>query len=153
MPQDAFFHELTIFWWAKNDTKTFFSHPPSPFPGNFCNCNSGGVLLCNSRFKFHCYTQHEATPTQKLARKWRCNLSWLLMQKDYKGHSLVQTSFTEPPNKYTTLVDIKKMHYKKLVTHESCRITYEHSESAWEWRIVLHKSDQKQQQQKSIVVC
>ena len=27
------------------------------------------VLLRDSRFNFHCYTQHEATPTQKLARK------------------------------------------------------------------------------------
>ena len=29
------------------------------------------VLLCNSRFNFHCYTQHEPTPTQKLAQKWQ----------------------------------------------------------------------------------
>ena len=28
------------------------------------------VLLRNSNFNFHCYTQHEATPTQKSARKW-----------------------------------------------------------------------------------
>ena len=28
------------------------------------------VLLRNSRFNFHCYTQCEATPTQKSARKW-----------------------------------------------------------------------------------
>ena len=27
------------------------------------------VLLCNSNFNFHCYTQREATPTQKSARK------------------------------------------------------------------------------------
>ena len=27
------------------------------------------VLLHDSRFNFHCYTQREATPTQKLARK------------------------------------------------------------------------------------
>ena len=27
------------------------------------------VLLRNSRFKFHCYTQREATPIQKSARK------------------------------------------------------------------------------------
>ena len=27
------------------------------------------VLLRESRFNFHCYTQREATPTQKLARK------------------------------------------------------------------------------------
>ena len=27
------------------------------------------VLLRNSRFNFHCYTQREATPTQKSAQK------------------------------------------------------------------------------------
>ena len=32
----------------KNDAKTLFFHPPSPFPGNF-------VLLRNSRFNFPCY--------------------------------------------------------------------------------------------------
>ena len=29
----------------------------------------------NSRFSFHCYIQREATPSQKSARKWRCDLS------------------------------------------------------------------------------
>ena len=43
------------------------------------------VLLRNSRFNFHCYTQREATPTQKLARKWRCDLSRLLARKITKG--------------------------------------------------------------------
>ena len=43
------------------------------------------VLLHNSRFNFHCYTQREAMPTQKLAWKWRCNLLWLLAQKITKG--------------------------------------------------------------------
>ena len=37
----------------------------------FANCNSIGICtVCNSRFNFHCYTQHEATPTQKSA--WKC---------------------------------------------------------------------------------
>ena len=41
-------------------------HPPSPLPGNFCNCNIVAfVLFRNSRFNFHCYTQRETTPTQK----------------------------------------------------------------------------------------
>ena len=55
------------------------------------------VLLRSSRFNFHCYAQREATPNQKSARKRRCDLSRLFVAKDYKGHSLVQTSFTEPP--------------------------------------------------------
>ena len=57
------------------------------------------LLLCNptSRFNFHCYTQREATPTQKLALRPLLALV-TSCAKDYKGHSLVQTSFTEPPN-------------------------------------------------------
>ena len=36
------------------------------------------VLLHNSRFNFRCCPQRGATPTQKLAWKWRCDLSRLL---------------------------------------------------------------------------
>ena len=43
------------------------------------------LLLHNSRFKFHCYTQHEATSTQKLAWKWRSDLSWLIARKITKS--------------------------------------------------------------------
>ena len=31
----------------KTDAKTLFFHPPSPFPGNFCNCNSGGICTAS----------------------------------------------------------------------------------------------------------
>ena len=56
----------------KNDTKAlllFFTiHPLSPV---FFATTSvlAFVLLRNSRFNFRCYTQREATPTQKSARK------------------------------------------------------------------------------------
>ena len=43
------------------------------------------VLLCNYRFSFHCYTQRETTPSQKLAWKWRCDLLQLLARKIRKG--------------------------------------------------------------------
>ena len=56
------------------------------------------VLLCSSRFNFHCYTQHEATPTQKLARQWQLQPSTTSSAKDYAGHSLAQSSFAELPN-------------------------------------------------------
>ena len=55
------------------------------------------VLLRNSRFNFHCNIQREAMPTQKSARKWQLRPLATSWAKDYKGHSLVQTSFTEPP--------------------------------------------------------
>ena len=56
------------------------------------------VLLRSSRFNFHCYTQREPTPTQKAARKWQIRLFENSCAKDYEGHSLLQTSFAEPPN-------------------------------------------------------
>ena len=43
-PKMHFFYKLAIFWSAKKQCKdTFFFKPPSPFPGNFCNCNSAGI--------------------------------------------------------------------------------------------------------------
>ena len=62
MPQNAFFPKLAIFWSAKKQCKdTFFSthHPLSPVI--FATATVVAfVLLCNSRFNFHCYTQCEA---------------------------------------------------------------------------------------------
>ena len=55
------------------------------------------VLLHNSKFNFHCYTQREATPTQKSARKWRCDLSRLLARKITKSiHSCKPASLNCP---------------------------------------------------------
>ena len=90
MPQNAsfFFHELSrdLLVSQKNDEKSLFStfHPLSPVI--FATAAVVAfVLLRNSRFNFHCYTQREATPTQKSARKWRCDLSRLLARKITKG--------------------------------------------------------------------
>ena len=47
MPQNAFFSKnLWSSGQPRNDAKTLFFHPLSPFPGNFCNCNSAGI--CNA---------------------------------------------------------------------------------------------------------
>ena len=96
-PKTHFFHELAIFWSVKKGCKdTFFStlHPLSPVI--FATVSVlAFVLLRNSRFNFHHYTQCETTPTQQLSWKWPLATS---CAKDYKGHSLVQTSFTEPPS-------------------------------------------------------
>ena len=66
-----FFYELAIFWSAEKQCKdTFFSilHPLSTVI--FATATVlAFVLLRDSRFNFHCYTQCEATPTQKSARK------------------------------------------------------------------------------------
>ena len=52
------------------------------------------ALLRNSRFNCHFYTQ----PAQKSALKWWLWPFTTSCTKDYQGHSLVQTSFTELPN-------------------------------------------------------
>ena len=55
------------------------------------------VLLHISTFNFHRYTQHEATPTQKSAWKWCCNLSWLLAWKITRGiHSCKPALLNSP---------------------------------------------------------
>ena len=56
------------------------------------------VQLRKPPFNFHCYTQREAMPIQKLAQKWQLQPFGTSCVKDYNGHSLVQTSFTELPN-------------------------------------------------------
>ena len=87
-----------IFDQPKNDAKTLFFHSPSPLPGNFATATVlAFVLLRSSRFNFHCYTQREATSTQKLAWKWCCDFSRLLAQKITKGiHSCKPASLNCP---------------------------------------------------------
>ena len=99
MPQNTFFpqtHDLLVS--PKNDTKTRFSilHPLSLVI--FATATVVVfVLLCNSRFNFHCYKQRETTPTQKSAWKWHCNLSQLLARKITKGiHSCKPASLNCP---------------------------------------------------------
>ena len=70
----------------KNDAKTLFStlHPLSPVI--FATATVVAfVLLRNSMFNFHCYTQLETTRTQKSARKWRCDPLRLLAWKITTG--------------------------------------------------------------------
>ena len=59
------------------------------------------VLLHNSRFNFHCYTQREATLPQKLAWKWCCNLLWLLVWKITKGIHLCKLASLNHPTDQT----------------------------------------------------
>ena len=71
MPQNAFFSTNSrSSGQQKNDAKTLFFifHPLSTVI--FATATVlAFVLLRNSRFNFHCYTQREAKPTQKSARK------------------------------------------------------------------------------------
>ena len=54
----------------KTTQRHFFSTLRLPSPESFATATVVAfVLLRNSRFNFHCYTQREATPTQKSDRK------------------------------------------------------------------------------------
>ena len=85
----------------KNYTDTFFILHPLSLVIFATAAVVAFVLLVNSRFNFHCYTQREPTPTQKSARKWHPRPFATSCTKDCEGHSLEQTSFTEPPNTHT----------------------------------------------------
>ena len=105
-PKMHFFHEILIFWSAKKWCKdTFFPtlHPLSLVI--FATATEVAfVLLHNSRFNFHCYTQREATPTQKSARKWHCDFLQLLVWKMTKGiHSCKPDSLNRPVLTWNTI--------------------------------------------------
>ena len=83
-----FFYELAIFCSAKKWCKdTFFSlHPVSMVI--FATATAlAFVLLHDARFNFRCYTQCEATPTQKSARKCAATSHDIL-------HERLQSTFT-----------------------------------------------------------
>ena len=86
-PKKHFFPRTRDLLISQNTTQRhFFSILFSLSPVIFATATvMAFVLLRNSSFNFHCYTQREATPTQKSARKWRCDLSRLLARKITKG--------------------------------------------------------------------
>ena len=47
MPPNAFFSRTPDLLVSHKTTQTLFSHPPSPFSGNFCNCNSRGICIAS----------------------------------------------------------------------------------------------------------
>ena len=91
--------------YLKNDVKTHFFHSPSPFPCNFCKCNNKGIFTA-SQF----YVQLPLLNTVWSNVYSEIGLEVTLRPlatsyaKDYKGHSLMQTSFTEPPNSQHALL-------------------------------------------------
>ena len=98
-PKTHFFYELAIFWSAKKRRKDTFFPPSIPLSSLIFATATvlTFVLLRDSRFNFHCYAQRSATPTQKSARKWRCDLSRLLARKITKGiHSCKPASLNHP---------------------------------------------------------
>ena len=102
MPQNAFFPTNSrSFGQPKNDAKTLFSTFNPLSPVIFATATVVAfVLLRSSRFNFPCYTQREAT--SQIGPEVMLRPLATSCAKDYKGHSLVQTSFSEPPNLHDT---------------------------------------------------
>jgi len=94
------FSTLAIFWLTDKWCRHFFSILHHLSPVILSNATAlPFVLLHNSRFNFHCYPQHEATPTLNVAWKWQLPPFVTSCIKDYEEHSFLQTSFTELPNR------------------------------------------------------
>ena len=97
MPQNAFLHELTIFWSAQKWCKDTFFHPPPFFPVNFLQLQQCWHLYCvtilgSTSIVIHAYSEISPEVTLRPLATF--------CVKDCKWHSLVQTSFTEPPNRH-----------------------------------------------------
>ena len=86
-----FFYKFEIFWSAKKRREdTFFSTRHSLSMVFFATATVlPFVLLRDSRFNFHCYTQREATPTQNDLRPGSALRPLATSYaEDYKAHSL-----------------------------------------------------------------
>ena len=83
----------------KNKVKTLFPHSPSPFPCNFCKHNNNGIFTA-SQFYIQLSLLYTALSNAYSEIGPEVTLRPLATScaKDYKGHSLMQTSITEPPN-------------------------------------------------------
>ena len=76
-------HEVTIFGQLKNNAKTLFFHPRSPFPCNYCKGSSIGIFYCSTILDSTSIAMHNVK--QCLHRNWlgsgSCNLLRLLVWK------------------------------------------------------------------------
>ena len=99
MPQNAFFPRTRYLLVSQKMMQRHFFSTLFPLsPVIFATATVlAFVLLRNSRFNFHCYTQREATPTPKLARKWCCDLSRLLAWKITKRIHLCKPASLNHP--------------------------------------------------------
>ena len=98
-----FFRELAIFWLSEKRCKdTFF---PSPFPCNFCKRNNYAIFTA-SQFYVQLPLLYTAWSNADSEIGPEVTLQPLTTSctKDYKEHSLVQTSFTEPSNSQHALL-------------------------------------------------
>jgi len=90
MPPNAFFPRIRDLLVSQKATQRppFPPHPPSPFPGNICNCNSGGICtalqfvkqrLLRNRAGSDAATSHDFL-RKRLQRTHANQLHWLAQQ-------------------------------------------------------------------------
>jgi len=131
MPQNAFLpRTCDLLISRKTMQRHFFPpsiHPLSPVIFAAATVLSF-VLLRSSRFSFHCYTQREATPTQKSARKWRCDLSRLAARKITKGiHSCKPASLNRPISTRQSALHTRSQCQQSPQTPVVVHVTLDHS--------------------------
>ena len=132
MPKNAFFSTNSRFSdQPQNDAKTLFVHPPSPFHGNFCNCNSIGICTA-SQFYFQLPLLYIAWSNaySEIGPEVRCNLSQLLSRKITKRiHSSKPASLNRP---------ISVGYY---VTSYSCHVVHswrlQPQTERWNWLMLM----------------
>ena len=99
MPKNTFFLRTRDLLVSKrNGAKTLFSHPPSPFDGNFCNCNSIGICTA-LQFKVQLPLLNTAWSNaySKIGLEVRCDVLLLLAWKITKRiHSSKPASLNRP---------------------------------------------------------
>ena len=99
MPQNAFFLQTRdLLVSQKTMQRHFFFHPPSPFHGNFCNCNSIGICTA-SQFSVQLPLLYTAWSNaySEIGPEVRCDLSRLLARKITKRiHSSKPASLNHP---------------------------------------------------------
>ena len=122
------------------------------------------VLLHDSRFNFHCYTQCEATPTQKSARKCTTTsrdilrerlqsaftlanqLCWIAQYKEHKENIFLNSEYCtqQTKNKVNTYTQSNRQTLYNQKTHILVFI----KDQIWLWKLFLiNKKFKKQQQQ------
>ena len=122
------------------------------------------VLLHDSRFNFHCYTQCEATPTQKSAQKCTATsrdilrerlqsaftlanqLCWIAQYKEHKENIFLNSEYCtqQTKNKVNTYTQSNRQTLYNQKTHILVFI----KDQIWLWKLFLiNKKFKKQQQQ------
>ena len=128
MPQNAFFlrtHDLLVS--QKNDAKTLFSPTLHPlYTVIFATATVlAFVLLRNSRFNFHRYTQREATPTQKSARKCAATSRDFLRERLQSAFTLANQlrpiERTVVAHSEHRFPPTRKGHYLRAAVHRRCQ--------------------------------